>query len=44
MMQDVFVKLNPELPTQKQYSTRRRPFHQQKVLKFKEEASAKDRA
>ena len=37
MMQDVFVKLNPELPTQNQLSTRRGLFHQQKGLKFKEE-------
>jgi hypothetical protein len=33
------VKLNPGLPLQKQHSTRRRSFHQQIGLKFKEEAS-----
>lgn len=39
MMQDVHVNLNPELLWQKQHSTRRRPFHQQQGLKFKEESS-----
>jgi len=37
MMQDVHVKLNSELPRQKQHSTRRKPFYHQKWLKFKEE-------
>jgi hypothetical protein len=39
MMQGVHVKLNPELSWQNQYSTRRRLFHQQTGLKFKEETS-----
>ena len=37
MMQDAHVKLNSELPRQKQHSTRIKPFHHQKWLKFKEE-------
>jgi hypothetical protein len=37
MVQGVHVKLNPELPWQKQHSTRRRLFYQQTGLKFKEE-------
>jgi len=37
-MQDVHIKINPELPWQKQLSTRRL-FHQQTGLNFKEENS-----
>jgi hypothetical protein len=36
-MQNVHVKLNPELPWKKQHSTRRGLFNQQIGLKFKEE-------
>jgi hypothetical protein len=39
MMQDVFVKLTPRLPWQKQHSTKTRLFHQQIGLNFKEETS-----
>ena len=39
MTQDVHVKLNPGLPWQKQNLTCRGVFHQQIVLKFKEETS-----
>jgi hypothetical protein len=38
-MQDEHVKLNPEVPWQKQHSTRKNSFHQQIGLKFKEETS-----
>jgi hypothetical protein len=37
MMQDVQVKLSPGLPWQRHHSKRRKPFHQQTGLKFKEE-------
>jgi hypothetical protein len=39
MMQGVHVKLNPELPWQKQHSTRRKIFSPTTGLKFKEETS-----
>jgi hypothetical protein len=40
MMQGVHVKLNAELPWQKQHSKRKKgSFHQQTGLKFKEETS-----
>jgi hypothetical protein len=38
-MQGVHVKLNPELPWQKQHSTRRRLFHQQTGFKFMDETT-----
>jgi len=38
MIQDVYVKLNPGLPLQKQHSTRR-PLSSANGLKFKEETS-----
>jgi hypothetical protein len=39
MMQGEHLKLNPEMPWQKQHSTRRRLLRQQTVLKFKEQTS-----
>jgi hypothetical protein len=37
-MQDAHAKLHPGLPRQKQHSTRRRNFHQDTEIKFKEES------
>jgi hypothetical protein len=39
MMQDVHVKLNPELPWQKSSIQQEESFHQQTGLKLKEEIS-----